>query len=187
MNKYLDMFLTFFKIGATTFGGGYAMIAQIKEYIVDKKQWIDNDELLEICAIAESTPGPLAINLATFIGYRKGKIFGSTVSTLGVVLPSFIFIYILSFFLSYFFQNEYVQYAFIGIKCGVAFLIGKTAIEMIAKMEKSWWQILLFISITFCMVFFEIFKVSFSSIYYIIIGSILGIIILSIPKKEETK
>ena len=90
MHIYLDLFLTFFKLGATTFGGGYAMMSQIKESIVEKKEWLSNDELLEIFAISESTPGPVAINMATYIGFQKGKILGSIFATLGVVLPSWV-------------------------------------------------------------------------------------------------
>ena len=76
MNIYIDLFLTFLKLGATTFGGGYAMISQINDIVINKKAWLTNDELLELCAIAESTPGPIAINLATFIGYKKGNFLG---------------------------------------------------------------------------------------------------------------
>lgn len=112
---YLELFWTFFKLGLFTFGGGYAMIGQLKDIVVEKKKWVTNDELLEICAIAESTPGPVAINLSTYIGYKNKKILGSLVSTLGAVLPSFIVIFIISLFLEAFMQNKYVQYAFVGI------------------------------------------------------------------------
>ena len=95
----MSLFVTFFKIGLFTFGGGYAMISQIKEYIVEKNKWISEEELLDIITIAESTPGPIAINMATYVGYKKKKILGSLCATLGVVLPSFIIIYIISLFL----------------------------------------------------------------------------------------
>ena len=94
MNIYL--FTTFFKLGLFTFGGGYAMIPALKEIVVEKNKWLSNDEMLEILAIAETTPGPIAINMATYIGYKQGKIMGSFLSTLGVVLPSLIIIYIIS-------------------------------------------------------------------------------------------
>ena len=109
MNIYLNLFLTFLKLGATTFGGGYAMIAQLNDIVVKKKRWMTNDELLEICGIAESTPGPIAINLATFIGYKKGKLLGSILSTLGVIFPAFLFIFIISLFLNKLMENLYVR------------------------------------------------------------------------------
>ena len=95
MKKYLELFLTFFKLGLFTFGGGYAMIPSLKEIVVEKKKWLSEEEMLEILAISESTPGPIAINMATFIGYRQKKVLGSVLSTLGVVLPSLIIIYII--------------------------------------------------------------------------------------------
>ena len=95
MKKLLELFGVFFKLGLFTFGGGYAMIPQIKEIVVEKKKWLNEDEMLEILAIAESTPGPIAINMATYIGYKQKKILGSVFSTLGVVLPSLIIVYII--------------------------------------------------------------------------------------------
>ena len=120
-----ELFMTFFKIGLFTFGGGYAMISQIKEAVVEKKKWLSDDELMEIITIAESTPGPIAINLATFVGYKRKGVKGSIAATLGVILPSFIILYIISLFLDSFMENKYVAYAFSGIKCAVAFLILK--------------------------------------------------------------
>ena len=183
----LDLFFTFFKLGLFTFGGGYAMIGQLKDIVVTKKNWINDDELLEVCAIAESTPGPVAINLATYIGYKKKKIIGSLVATLGVVLPSFIIIFIISLFLEAFMQNKYVQYAFVGINACVAFLIIKAGIEMFISLKKSWWQILLTIVVITLMILFELFNINFSSIYLILIGALIGIIILTIINAKETK
>ncbi len=188
MNKYLDLFLTFFKLGATTFGGGHAMVSQLKEHVIDKKQWISNDELLEICAIAESTPGPVAINTATYIGYTKGGVLGSILSTLGVVLPSFIIIYIISLFFDQFINNQYVGYAFSGIKCAVGLLIINAGLNLAKQTKKAWWQNIIMYSIIILMVALEIFSKSFSSIILIVIGGLLGLIIMSIkPKKEENK
>ena len=137
MKAVLKLFLTFFKIGLFTFGGGYAMISQIKENVVEKNKWLTDDELVEIIAIAEATPGPIAINMATFVGYKRKGILGSAFATLGVVLPSFIIIFIISMFADAFKQNEYVKYAFSGIKAAVAFLILKTGINMLIKMKKK--------------------------------------------------
>ena len=95
MKVLLELFYTFFKIGLFTFGGGYAMIAQIKEIIVEKKKWINEEELMEIITIAETTPGPIAINMATYIGYKLRKIVGSVFATLGIIIPSFVIIFII--------------------------------------------------------------------------------------------
>ncbi len=188
MKEILYLFATFFKIGITTFGGGYAMISNIKEIIVEKEKWIEEDELIEICAIAESTPGPIAINLATYIGYKKKKILGSIFATIGVVLPSLIIIFIISLFFNHFLSNKYVAYAFVGIKCAVAFLILKTAIEMIYTNRKSIFQLIMLIIITTLMIIFDIFSISFSSIYLILIGGVIGLIfytILDNKKKDK--
>ena len=125
MKHLFELFIMFFKIGLFTFGGGYAMISQIKEIIVEKKKWITEEELLEIITIAESTPGPIAINMATYIGYKRKKVLGSLFSTLGVVLPSFIIIFIISLFIEEFMSFKIVKYAFVGINVGVSFLIIK--------------------------------------------------------------
>ena len=187
MRLYFDLFLTFFRLGATTFGGGYAMISQMKEIVVEKKGWTTEDELLEICAIAESTPGPVAINLATYLGYKRGNILGSILATIGVVLPSFIIIFIISLFLNQFLQNIYVQYAFVGIKCAVAFLILKAGIQMVLKMPKNILTISIFLITTILMILFDILSINFSSIFLIIIGGAVGIIILSIINRHKER
>ena len=91
----LSLFLIFLKIGAFTFGGGYAMIPVIKENIIEKKKWMDEDEMIDMVAIAESTPGPIAINIATYVGFKVGKIFGAVLSTIAVSLPSLIIIFLI--------------------------------------------------------------------------------------------
>lgn len=184
---YLDLFWTFFKLGLFTFGGGYAMIGQLKDIVVERKKWVTEDELLEICAIAESTPGPVAINLSTYIGYKKHKLLGSLLATLGVVLPSFIIIFIISLFLEAFMQNIWVKYAFVGINACVAFLIIKAGIEMFISLKKSWWQILITVIVIILMIVFELLDINFSSIYLILIGAFLGIIILTIINAKNTK
>ena len=144
MKKLIELFLTFFKLGLFTFGGGYAMIPQIKEQVIEKKKWLTEEEVLEIIAISESTPGPIAINMATFIGYRQKKVLGSLMATLGVVLPSLIIIFIISLFFDAFLANKYIAYAFIGIKACVAFLITKAGLEMLIKMKRTIFNILAF-------------------------------------------
>ena len=137
LKKALQLFLTFFKIGAFTFGGGYAMIPLIQKEVVEEKKWITDDDILEIIAIAESTPGPIAINSATFVGYRVCGFWGSFFATLGVVLPSFVIILIISFVLSEFQNIKAVQYAFEGIRAGVLALLIKALWGMYKKTPKN--------------------------------------------------
>ena len=133
-----QVFATFFKIGAFTFGGGYAMIPLIQRETVDNHKWVTEDDILEIIAIAESTPGPIAINSATFVGYRTCGVLGSVAATLGVVLPSFVIIFAISFVLRQFQELEAVQYAFNGIRAGVMALLCKALWGMYKKNKKNW-------------------------------------------------
>lgn len=132
-----ELFKTFFKIGAFTFGGGYAMIPLIQKETVEKHGWISDDDILEIIAIAESTPGPIAINSATFIGYRIAGILGAACATFGVVLPSFIIITAIAAILNEFQSIKAVQYAFFGIRAGVLALVLKALISMYKKCPKN--------------------------------------------------
>ena len=133
-----QVFATFFKIGAFTFGGGYAMIPLIQRETVENHKWVTEDDILEIIAIAESTPGPIAINSATFVGYRTCGVMGSAVATLGVVLPSFVIIFAISFVLRQFQELKAVQYAFNGIRAGVMALLCKALWGMYKKNKKNW-------------------------------------------------
>lgn len=137
LKKALQLFVTFFRIGAFTFGGGYAMIPLIQKEVVEEKKWITDDDILEIIAISESTPGPIAINSATFIGYRICGFWGSFFSTLGVVLPSFVIILTISFVLKEFQELKAVQYAFEGIRAGVLALLIKALVGMYKKSPKN--------------------------------------------------
>lgn len=132
-----QVFLAFLKIGAFTFGGGYAMIPLIQKEVVEKKKWITNDDILEIVAIAESTPGPIAINAATFVGFRTCGFFGALLATLGVIIPSFFIILGISFVLKAFQSVKVVQYAFNGIRAGVLALIVKALWSMYGQCPKG--------------------------------------------------
>ena len=132
-----QVFATFFKIGAFTFGGGYAMIPLIQREAVETHHWVTDDDILDIITIAESTPGPIAINSATFVGYRAAGVLGSVAATLGVVLPSFVTILLISLVLREFQQIQAVQYAFAGIRAGVLALIIKALWGMYKKCPKS--------------------------------------------------
>ncbi len=137
LKKLFALFFAFLKIGAFTFGGGYAMIPLIQRETVEKHKWISDDDILEIIAIAESTPGPIAINSATFIGYKVVGFWGSFMATFGVVLPSFVIITIVSYVLNEFQHLKAVTYAFNGIRAGVLALIIKSLWSMYKKMPKN--------------------------------------------------
>ncbi len=136
--KLWSLFSTFFKIGAFTFGGGYAMVPLIQKEAVENHKWITDDDILEIIAIAESTPGPIAINSATFVGYRTCGVLGAMCATLGVVLPSFGVILAISYVLEQFQEIKAVQYAFNGIRVGVMALLFKALWSMYQKSPKGW-------------------------------------------------
>ena len=138
MKKLLELFLTFMKIGGFTFGGGHAMIPMIQKEAVENKKWVTDDDILEIIAIAESTPGPVAINSATFVGYRTAGVLGAAFATFGVVLPSFLIILAIAYLLNSFMEIRAVQYAFMGINAGVLALLFKALWNMYKKSPKGW-------------------------------------------------
>ena len=183
MNKLKSLWLLFvsmFKIGLFTFGGGYAMINLLDNEFVTKKKWLEHDEFLDVVAIAESTPGPIAINCATYIGYKKEKVLGSIIATLGMVIPSLTIIYIISLFFNQFLTIAWVASAFKGIQVCVIFLILSAGLKMLKKIKKTPFSISV-LSITFvCMTIFSLFAVNFSSIFYILISGSLGVLIYAI-------
>ena len=136
---YLELFLTFFMIGAFTVGGGYAMMPLMQEQVALRwGDFISSDTITNFIAVSESTPGPIAINSATFVGYRTCGVMGSVAATLGVVLPSFVLIYAISFVLRQFQELKAVQYAFQGIRAGVVALLCKALWGMYKKNKKNW-------------------------------------------------
>ena len=184
---YLSLFLTMLKIGLFTFGGGYAMIALFENEFVEKKKWLEKDEFLDVAAIAESTPGPIAINAATYIGYKNAGIIGSIIATLGICIPSFIIIYAISLFFDAFLSLTLVAYAFKGIQICVVYLILTAGLKMLAHMKKNAFNIII-ISITLiCMVVFSLFAMKFSTIFYIMISGACGVVVYLLGKirKEE--
>ena len=132
-----ELFFTFMKIGLFTFGGGYAMIALIEDICVEKKKWITHDEMMQVTVVAESTPGPIAINCATYVGYLRGGFRGSVMATLGVVIPSFLIIFAISSFLDNFLEITWVASAFRGIRLAVGLLILNAGLNMLKKMKKT--------------------------------------------------
>lgn len=182
----LTLFLSFFKIGAFTFGGGYAMLSLLENEFVEKKKWLTKDEFLDMVAIAESTPGPIAINSATFIGHKASGVLGSALATLGVVLPSFIIIYVISLFLDAFLGFTLVANAFRGIQACVVYLIGSTGIKLFKQMEKKPLPVAIMSTVFVLMVAFSIFAIKFSSIVFILISGALGVIAFY-SKKQNGK
>ena len=187
IKDYLSLFLTMLKIGLFTFGGGYAMIALIENEFVEKKKWLDKDEFLDIAAIAESTPGPIAINAATYIGYKNSGIIGSIIATLGICIPSFVIIYAISLFFDAFLSFTLVAYAFKGIQICVVYLILTAGLKMLKQIKKTTFNVII-ISITLiCMIVFSLFAVKFSTIFYILLSGACGVAVYLLGKirKEE--
>lgn len=186
--EYVLLFLTMFKIGMFTFGGGYAMIALLENEFVAKKKWLEKDEFLDVAAIAESTPGPIAINAATYIGYKNAGVIGSIISTLGICIPSFAIIFVISLFFDTFLSLTYVTYAFKGIQICVVYLILSAGLKMLKQIKKTAFNVII-VSITLiCMVAFSVFAVKFSTIFYILISGLVGVVLYLFDKlRKEDK
>lgn len=171
----IELFLTFAKIGLFTFGGGYAMLSIIENICVEQKKWITHDEMMNITVIAESTPGPIAINCATYVGYKKGKLTGAILATLGVAIPSFVIIFVISMFLEGFLEITWIAHAFQGIKIAVGILILDAAIKMIRKMQKKPLQIgILFASFAVIMLI-NVLKLPLSSIVVMLTAALISV------------
>lgn len=164
MNLVADLFLTFVKIGLFTFGGGYAMLSLIEDSCVEKKQWITHDEMMDITVIAESTPGPIAINCATFVGYRQKGLVGAIAATIGVVLPSFAIIFLISMFLDRFLEIPWIAHAFLGIKIAVGILIVDAGLKMVKKMKKEPVALTIMIAAAVALLIVNLLSVRISSI-----------------------
>ena len=187
MNILLDLFLTFAKIGLFTFGGGYAMIAMIENNCVERKQWMTHDEMMNVTVIAESTPGPIAINCATFTGYKKAGFIGALVATLGIVVPSFAVIYLISMFLNNFLELTIIANAFKGIKIAVGILILDAAVTMIKKMHKKKLPRAIMLCSCVVMLCINIFSWNFSSISLMLIAAAISLTIFVLNGAPDQK
>ena len=191
MNILLDLFLTFLKIGAFTFGGGYAMISVIENVCVEKKQWITHDDMMNITVIAESTPGPVAINCATFVGYKKKGVIGALVATLGVILPSFVIIFLIAKVLDNFLEYRWIAAAFKGIKLAVGVLILDVGIRMIKQIVSGqtgmkYVQLVLMILSALTMLAINVFALEISSIIVMLAcGAVNLVVFLIWGRKSE--
>lgn len=182
-----DLFFTFMKIGLFTFGGGYAMVALIADSCVEKKKWLSQDEMLNITVVAESTPGPIAINCATYVGYRQAGLIGSIVATLGMVLPSFVVILLIANLLDDFLAITWIANAFKGIKVAVGLLIVSAAVKMIRKMPKTRLSVNLLIVSAAVMLLINVFALNFSSIALMLLAGAFSLVLFVIHDMKQEK
>jgi len=177
-----ELFLTFAKIGLFTFGGGYAMIALIENSCVEKKQWITHDDMMNVTVIAESTPGPIAINCATFVGFRQAGLAGAAAATIGMILPSFLIIFIISMFLDHFLEYRLVAQAFWGIRIGVGLLILNAGWTMLQKMPKKALPKTIMLCAFGLMLLSQLFSWHLSSISLMLLAGLVTLALSFLPK-----
>lgn len=171
----LELFLTFMKIGLFTFGGGYAMISIIEDICVEQKKWLTHEELMNVAIVAESTPGPIAINCATYVGYLRGGFRGSVLATLGVVIPSFVIIFAISQCLDNFLEITLIANAFKGIKLAVGLLILNAGLNMMQKMKKTNQSVVILICTFFVMLISSLLSWNFSALSLMIIAGTVSL------------
>lgn len=181
------LFFTFFKIGLFTFGGGYAMIALLEEEFIQRRKWLDKDEFLDMAAIAESTPGPVAINSATYLGYKLAKVPGAATATVAVCLPSFLIIYAISLFFEQFTQLTVIANAFKGIQVCVIYLIFSAGVRMLKALDKSPFATGVLAAVMLVMVGLSLAGVSVSSILLILLSGVAGVAAWLIGRRKEGK
>lgn len=181
------LFFTFFKIGLFTFGGGYAIIALLEEEFIQRRKWLDKDEFLDMTAIAESTPGPVAINSATYLGYKLAKVPGAATATVAVCLPSFLIIYAISLFFEQFTQLTVIANAFKGIQVCVIYLIFSAGVRMLKALDKSPFATGVLAAVMLVMVGLSLAGVSVSSILLILLSGAAGVAAWLIGRRKEGK
>ena len=170
------------KIGLFTFGGGYAMIALLENEFVERKKWLEKDEFLDMVAISESTPGPIAINAATYIGYKTEGLWGSLAATVAVSIPSFVIIFLISLFFDAFLSLTYVAYAFKGIQVCVIYLILSAGLKMLKGMKKTAFNLIMLSAVTLGMAALSLFAVNFSTVYCIILCGFVGVAVYLVKR-----
>lgn len=187
VKSHETLFFTFFKIGLFTFGGGYAMIALLEEEFIQRRKWLDKDEFLDMTAIAESTPGPVAINSATYLGYKLAKVPGAATATVAVCLPSFLIIYAISLFFEQFTQLTVIANAFKGIQVCVIYLIFSAGVRMLKALDKSPFATGVLAAVMLVMVGLSLAGVSVSSILLILLSGAAGVAAWLIGRRKEGK
>ncbi|MBO5946068.1 MAG: chromate transporter [Clostridia bacterium] len=180
LKDVLGLFFSMMKIGLFTFGGGYAMIHLLDNEFVTRKGWLERDEFTDLVVIAESTPGPIAINCATYIGYRRQGVFGAAAATIAMCIPSFVIIYLISLFFNQFLAISWVASAFRGIQICVIFLILSAGFKMLKKMKKTPFSLAVMIMTLVSMITLSLLAISFSTIFYILIFGSIGLLIYAI-------
>ena len=181
----LELFLTFMKIGMFTFGGGYAMISVVENACVEDKHWITRDDMMNITVIAESTPGPIAINCATFVGYKKQGLIGAAVATAGMILPSFLIIYLVARFLDSFLEISWIAHAFEGIKLAVGILIIDAGVKMLKQIPARTLPRLIMACAFSAMLLIDILALRISSIALLLIAAAVSLVLFSISQNIE--
>ncbi|MEG1964592.1 MAG: chromate transporter [Oscillospiraceae bacterium] len=182
MDKYLELFLVFSKIGGFTFGGGYAMLPILQKEIVEKRNWATNEELTDYFAIGQCTPGVIAVNTATFIGQKQKGILGGIIATLGVAFPSIIIISIIAAFINNFSEIVWVQQAFAGIRVCVSILIITTIMKLFKTTVIDKYTLGIFLVIFFVSIFTDI-----SPVIFVIMAGAVGVMIKYFVGKYDTK
>lgn len=185
MNILFLIFLSMIKIGCFAFGGGYAIIALLENEFISKQKWIEHDEFMDIVAIAESTPGPIAINVATYVGYKLNGYIGAIVATVGICVPSFVIMYLVSLFYEQFIQITIVAAAFKGIQVCVIYLIASAGLKMLKKMKKTITNIAVFSFTCVGMIVCTLFDVHISSIWFIVAAGAWGLVTFLLKNKDE--
>lgn len=185
--RLLTLILTFFKIGILTFGGGYVMLAIIRDEFVEKRNWLSDDELLQVYAIAESTPGPVAINAATYIGNKACGTLGAILATVFEVMPAFVITFVIATYLNDAMAYPIVQNAFKGIKAGVAILILYAGVDMFRKMKKTAFNLTVSIISLVAMALIDVFAIDFSSIWIILFFGVFSLVVFAIKNRGTVK
>lgn len=184
MQIILAIFVSMLKIGCFAFGGGYAIIALLENEFISKRSWIDHDEFMDVVAIAESTPGPIAINVATYIGYKLKGFVGAVIATVGMCLPSFVIMYLVSLFYERFMSLTLVAAAFKGIQICVVYLIASAALKMLKKMKKTARNILVFSVSCTAMIGCTLLDIHISSVWFVLGGGVLALLLFFINKAK---
>ena len=185
MNVVLSLFLSMMKIGCVAFGGGYAIIALLEAEFVTKRKWIEHEEFMDVVAIAESTPGPIALNVATYIGYKLAGFLGATVATMGVCVPSFGVMYLVSLFYEQFMSIRIISAAFKGIQVCMVYLIAAAALRMLKKMKKTVFNKIVYIVACIGMILCSLLDIPVSSVMFIFAAGLTGLAIFFMKPKQE--
>ncbi len=187
MNIYADLFLTFAKIGCFTFGGGYAMLSLIEDICVRRKKWMTHDDMMNITVIAESTPGPIAINCASFAGFLQAGTAGAAAATLGMIVPSFLIIYAVSRFLTAYTEIKWIAAALQGIRIAAGILDADAGFNMLRKMKKTPFRTAVVLSAFLAVIVFSILSLHVSSILLMTAAAVAGLICSAAVKSRRTE